>query len=105
MKKLFLSILVIGVSILSADILEVKDANGVDYVIINKPSVSKHYVCYNSRVRYISNGIAYLRYNGCKRYSQSCSSLGKAHFGHYPTNQAAIAALHRCKRATPRFVD
>ena len=88
---------------LSADYIEVKTPEGKAGIIIN--SAPKLYVCYDKRVKIISDGTLYLRYDGCARYRHSCKSNDKARFGKYPTISAAKRALYRCKTAQPKFID
>ncbi len=64
------------------------------------------YVCYDRRMKQHDRGlITYLKYEGCKRYKQPCSTLGKEHFGKYPNDLLAHKALNRCETSRPRFVD
>ncbi|MEA2029958.1 MAG: caspase family protein [Campylobacterota bacterium] len=64
------------------------------------------YVCYDQRIIQGDRGrITYLKYVGCKRYNQTCKSLGKEHFGKYPNDYRAHKALIRCQTSRPRFVD
>jgi len=102
MKKLIL-IGAVFTSLVTAEYLEVKTGGGKAYYNTNtKPRL---YVCYNKRLKYISQGIMYLRYDGCARYTHSCASNGKARFGKYPSQRATKNALHRCQTANPKFID
>jgi hypothetical protein len=65
-----------------------------------KKSKAKLYVCYARRV-----GVVKPKYYGCFRSEVSCNSIGKKHFGHYPSQRSAKRALHRCVTSKPRFVD
>ncbi len=103
MKKLFLAGVLLAVSSLSADYLEVKTGEGKAGVLIT--STPKLYVCYTKRVKLVTNDAIYLRYDGCARYVHSCKSNAKARFGKYPNVNAAKNALYRCKTAQPKFVD
>jgi len=102
MKKTTILILSM-LTLLSADYIEVKTSEGKAAMIIN--SKPKLYVCYNKRVKIVSNGTMFLHYDGCARYQHSCKSNNKARFGKYPSVSAAKKALYRCKTAQPKFVD
>jgi len=102
MKKIIIIATVFS-SLLTADYIEVKTGGGKNYY--NANSTPKLYVCYNQRLQYVSEGIRYLRYDGCTRYIHSCASNGKARFGKYPSVRSAKNALYRCRTANPRFVD
>ncbi len=84
-----------------ADYVEVKRAGGTSYNTYS----SNLYVCYNKRIKVISDGEMYLSYSGCGRTNTRCSNIGKVHFGKYPSSQKAENALWRCKNSRPRFVD
>ena len=84
-----------------ADYVEVKDAGGKSYSTYS----SNLYVCYNKRIKVVSDGRMYLTYKGCSRENTRCRNIGKAHFGKYPSNQKASNALWRCRNSRPRFVD
>jgi len=101
MKKsiTFLILILLG---LKAEYIEIKTSEGKAGLIINKP---KLYVCYDKRVKIISDETIYLRYDGCARYYNSCKKNGKARFGKYPNETEAKKALYRCKTAQPKFVD
>ncbi len=103
MKKLLLVGVVLLISSLSADYLEVKTGEGKAGVSITY--TPKLYVCYTKRVKFITADTIYLRYDGCARYVNSCKSNGKARFGKYPSVNSAKRALHRCRVANPKFVD
>ncbi|MBN2824284.1 MAG: hypothetical protein JXQ76_03085, partial [Campylobacterales bacterium] len=64
------------------------------------------YVCYDKRIKQ-SQGvrITFVKYEGCKRYNAPCASLGKEHFGKYPSDLLAQKALIRCQTSRPCFVD
>ena len=102
MKQTIILLLTLA-SALSADYIEVKTSEGKAAIIVN--SAPKLYVCYDKRVKIISDGNIYLRYDGCARYRYSCKSNDKARFGKYPTVSAAKRALYRCKTAQPKFID
>lgn len=85
-----------------ADYVEVKTGNGKYIDIVDSPRL---FVCYTKRVKVVSDGVIYLRYDGCARYRYSCKSNDKARFGKYPSVRAAKRALYRCKTAQPRFID
>jgi len=103
MKRLFvLAVLLFG-SFVLAEYVEVKTGYGRTYYETREQP--RLYVCYNKRVRVHREGMVYLRYDGCARYTYSCRSNGKARFGRYPSVRAARNALYRCKTAQPRFVD
>ena len=94
---------IIAVLSAKAEYVEIKTGDGYYY---NTYSSGYYpYVCYDRRVKVVSDGIIYLRYDGCMRSRYSCGSIGKAHFGRYPSNRAARRALYRCRTATPRFID
>jgi hypothetical protein len=99
-------IVLAGVILLSGwaygDYVEVKDAYGKSSYSTYSP---KLYVCYNERVKVISEGTMYLSYRGCTRESIPCANLGKVHFGKYPNSRQAANALWRCRNSRPRFVD
>ena len=103
MKKVFIAGALLLATLVSADYIEVKTGNGRTYYDAN--SRPKLYVCYDRRVRFVSDGLIYLRYDGCARYTYSCARNGKARFGKYPSVRAARNALYRCRTANPRFVD
>ena len=103
MKKiLLLGVLVFG-GFLIADYVEVKTGEGREYY--NVRNKAKLYVCYDRRVKYVSEDRMYIRYDGCARYTYSCASNGLARFGKYPSVRAAKNALYRCRTSRPRFVD
>jgi len=102
MKKLAFILIALSAFIV-ADYVEVKTGNGRDYIFV--PNTPKLYVCYDKRVKYVTNNAIYLRYDGCRLYRHSCRYNGKAHFGKYPSQAAARRALYRCKNAHPRFID
>ena len=53
------------------------------------------HVCYDYKDKYGE-------YSGCFRSTKSCKSLGKEHFGLYPTKEATFKALLRCTSSAPR---
>ena len=52
------------------------------------------HVCYDYKDKYGE-------YSGCFRTTQSCKSLGKKHFGKYPTKSATYKAFLRCTSSAP----
>lgn len=103
MKKLFIFTALLFGSFILAESIEVKTSYGKTYY--NKGQKARLYVCYDKRVKVYSDGLVYLRYDGCSRYKYSCRSNGKARFGKYPSVRASKNALYRCRTAQPRFVD
>ena len=88
--------------LIAYDYVEVKRSNGTDYGYSKSNNL---YVCYNKRIKVISDGQMYLSYRGCTRENIRCSRLDKVHFGKYPSNSKASDALWRCRNSKPRFVD
>ena len=84
-----------------ADYVEVKRASGTSYNTYS-PNL---YVCYNKRIKVVSDGEMYLSYRGCTRENRRCKNIGKVHFGKYPSSKKAANALWRCQNSRPRFVD
>ena len=104
MKKLYMiAILLLGVSLYGYDYVEVRDSDGTSYY--SNRNNSRHYVCYNKRIKVVSDGELYLSYRGCARKRYRCSDYGMYHFGKYPSNSKASDALWRCRNSRPRFVD
>jgi hypothetical protein len=101
--KLFIPLYLVILSgfLVAYDYVEVKRASGTSYSY--RPN--NLYVCYDKRIKVVSDGQIYLSYRGCTRESIKCSRLGKVHFGKYPSNSKASNALWRCRNAKPRFVD
>ncbi len=60
-------------------------------------------VCYTKKI--VSEETGNLAYVGCKRYNDSCKSNNKLHFGKYPSGSKASAALQRCLKSAPKFVN
>ena len=56
------------------------------------------FVCYKSKTVQNSK----VKYNGCQRVNNPCSSLGLEHFGHYLNSKNASAALKRCQESKPK---
>lgn len=103
MKKLFIFATLLLGDFVFAEYVEVKTGYGKTYYETKeKPRL---YVCYDQRVKVYSEGLVYLRYDGCARYKYSCSSNNKARFGKYPSAKTANNAQYRCRTAQPRFVD
>jgi len=103
MKKLLILGIFLVSTLLVADYLEVKTGAGkIGAILVNKP---KLFVCYDKRVKLVTDNGVYLRYDGCARYTYSCKSNGKARFGRYPNVRAAKRALYRCRTAQPKFID
>ncbi|NOR55915.1 MAG: hypothetical protein GQ531_06875 [Sulfurovum sp.] len=86
-----------------ADYVEVKSASGTSSY--NSSTSNKLHVCYDKRIKVVVEGDMYLGYRGCTRERYKCKSLGKVHFGKYPSSSKASAALNRCLKSRPRFVD
>ena len=114
MKKINRLVLVsiLSLGFVYADTIEIKSGNGEreNLTHVEGSFYSKHqsrfpYVCYDKRIKIISEGSYYLTYKGCTRVNVSCKSTGRAHFGKYPNDFKASQALERCKSARPRFVD
>ena len=53
------------------------------------------YVCYSYKDKYGE-------YSGCFRSRHSCKSLGKEHFGKYPTKATTYSAFLRCTSSSPK---
>ena len=102
MKRFFVFISLVIVSLAYADYVEIKEAGGRVGYRTYSPNL---YVCYDKRIKVISDGEMYLLYKGCTRENTRCRNVGKVHFGKYPSNRAAANALWRCRNSRPRFVD
>jgi len=112
MKKLFTLVLLLTFGVLQADTIEIKSGEGYRENLRNVQGTfkSRHqsrfpYVCYDKRIKILSQGSYYLSYKGCTRVNVSCKSTGRVHFGKYPNDYKASQALRRCTNARPRFVD
>ena len=104
MKKLYIiAMLLLGISAYAYDYVEVRDSGGTSYY--TNHNNSRHYVCYDKRIKVVSDGEIYLSYRGCERKRHRCSDYGMYHFGKYPSNSKASDALWRCRNSRPRFVD
>jgi hypothetical protein len=63
---------------------------------------SGSYVCYDKKTILSSNKAIY---EGCSRAKNKCQTIGKNHFGKYPTNKKVLEALDRCLNSKPKFID
>jgi len=111
MKNLLFVLMILS-SWTLADLIDIKTGNGyredlrrVDGVFKSRHQSRFPYVCYDKRIRVVSSGTYYLKYEGCTRVNVSCTSTGRAHFGRYPNDYKAYKALRRCRSARPKFVD
>ena len=59
---------------------------------------NKLYVCYDSKKNINGNPV----YKGCKKYSNSCKSNNKGHFGKYVTKKETQEAFLRCVNSKPK---
>jgi len=108
---ILVSVALLG-SLLHADFVEIKRGDGYreDLRTVEGTYKSRHesyfpYVCYDKRVRVVSEGEEFLTYQGCTRVDVSCASVGRAHFGRYSNDAESFKALNRCRNSRPRFVD
>jgi hypothetical protein len=108
---LFLGVVFL-VSLLNADFVEIKRGDGYRENLTTVEGTYKSrresyfpYVCYDKRVRVVSEGEEFLTYQGCTRVDVSCASVGRAHFGRYSNDAESFKALNRCRNSRPRFVD
>lgn len=63
------------------------------------------YVCYKSRYKVRHSNYTDLLYRGCHRSNSACRHSSSYHFGRYSSSYASRAALRRCARSAPRYVD
>jgi hypothetical protein len=111
-KVILLCIAIVCTNMGFAEVIEIKSSdrykenlNSVEGTF-RSPYQSKFpYVCYDKRLKIISEGTYYLSYEGCMRINTSCQSTGRVHFGKYPNDAKAYEALQRCENSRPRFVD
>ncbi len=112
MKKYIPILVALFVSVGLADSVEFRTGDGhrTELRSVNGTFESRHesqfpYVCYDKRIKVVSDGDVFVKYKGCTRVRVSCKSLGRVHFGKYPNDYKASQALDRCYNARPRFID
>ena len=102
----------VAMSIAQADTVEIRTGEGyreslhtVQGTYKSKYASEFPYVCYDKRIKVVSEGETYVSYKGCTRIDVRCQSTGRVHFGKYPNDYKAHQALQRCRNSRPKFIS